>query len=193
MYIRQAKQFLRNVDSAFDERRFGFGSLVDLMRACQREGLFRIERDRQGVMRLFPGNVMQIVDEPLDDRTPDEQDDERVAAEATSEPEPDYAPADANAVEESGWRAAPADTDVVDGSVVQEIESSPVIDVDQDDAQPAASEDQAPAAARTRGRTRRRSSGESRSRKSAEGGSTSAPRARKTASRSRTTRTKTPA
>ena len=59
MYIRQVKQFLRNVDATFDERKFGFASLVDLLRACQREGLFRIERDRQGVMRFFPGNVMQ--------------------------------------------------------------------------------------------------------------------------------------
>ena len=59
MYIRQAKQFLRNVDATFDERKYGFASLVDLLRACQREGLFRIERDRQGVMRLFPGNIMQ--------------------------------------------------------------------------------------------------------------------------------------
>ena len=63
MYIRQAKQFLRNVDSSFDERKFGFASLVDLLRACQREGLFRMERDRQGVIRLFPGNVMQHVEE----------------------------------------------------------------------------------------------------------------------------------
>jgi uncharacterized LabA/DUF88 family protein len=51
MYIRQAKQFLRNVDSSFDERKYGFASLTDLFRACQKEGLFRIERDRQGVMR----------------------------------------------------------------------------------------------------------------------------------------------
>src|SRR6185436_7100650 len=65
MYIRQAKQFLRNVDASFDERKFGFASLVDLMRACQRDGLFRIERDRQGVMRIFPGNVMQSVAEPV--------------------------------------------------------------------------------------------------------------------------------
>ena len=65
MYIRQAKQFLRNVDATFDERKFGFASLVDLMRACQRDGLFRIERDRQGVMRIFPGNVMQAVSEPV--------------------------------------------------------------------------------------------------------------------------------
>ena len=33
MYIRQAKQFLRNVDASFDERKFGFASLVDLLRA----------------------------------------------------------------------------------------------------------------------------------------------------------------
>ena len=57
MYIRQLKQFLRNVDATFDERKFGFASLGDLMRACQRDGLFRIERDRQGVMRIFPGNI----------------------------------------------------------------------------------------------------------------------------------------
>lgn len=65
MYVRQAKQFMRAVDPTFDERKFGFGSLQDLLRACQREGLFRIERDRQGVIRLFPGNVMQVpTDEP---------------------------------------------------------------------------------------------------------------------------------
>jgi hypothetical protein len=70
MYIRQAKQFLRNVDASFDERKFGFSSLVDLLRACQRDGLFRIERDRQGVMRLFPGNVMQVpVEEERDEDT----------------------------------------------------------------------------------------------------------------------------
>ena len=68
MYIRQAKQFLRNVDATFDERKFGFASLVDLLRACQRDGLFRIERDRQGVMRIFPGNVMQVRRRAGDDR-----------------------------------------------------------------------------------------------------------------------------
>ena len=59
MYIRQAKQFMRNVGPSFDERKFGFGSLVDLLRAAQREGLFRMERDRQGSVRLFPGPAMQ--------------------------------------------------------------------------------------------------------------------------------------
>src|SRR5690242_14253131 len=59
MYVRQVKQFLRGVDPTFDERRFGFATLNDLLRACQREGLFRMERDRQGVMRFFSGNVMK--------------------------------------------------------------------------------------------------------------------------------------
>ena len=59
MYIRQLKQFLRAVDPTFDERRFGFETLGDLMRACQRDGLLRIERDRQGGMRIFPGSIAQ--------------------------------------------------------------------------------------------------------------------------------------
>ncbi len=63
MYVRQAKQFMRNVDPQFDERKFGFASIVDLLRAAGREGLFRVERDRQGVIRLFQGNVMQPVAE----------------------------------------------------------------------------------------------------------------------------------
>jgi uncharacterized LabA/DUF88 family protein len=57
MYVRQLKQFLRNVDASFDERKFGFETLGDLMRACQRDGLLRIERDRQGGMRIFPGTI----------------------------------------------------------------------------------------------------------------------------------------
>ena len=55
MYVRQIRQYLRNADEAFDERKLGFGGIVDFLRACQREGLLRLERDRQGVMRVFPG------------------------------------------------------------------------------------------------------------------------------------------
>jgi uncharacterized LabA/DUF88 family protein len=106
MYIRQAKQFLRNVDSTFDERKFGFTSLVDLLRACQREGVFRIERDRQGVMRLFPGNVMQV---PVDDAR------DEIREEAREEP----AAAEPATPE---WTLAPAaETEVVEADVVQQI------------------------------------------------------------------------
>jgi hypothetical protein len=55
MYIRQIRQFLRNADESFDERKLGFTGIVEFLRACQREGLLRLERDRQGVMRVFAG------------------------------------------------------------------------------------------------------------------------------------------
>ena len=59
MYVRQVKQFLRAIDEGFDERKYGFNSIVDFLRACQREGLLRLERDRQGVLRVFPGGSLK--------------------------------------------------------------------------------------------------------------------------------------
>jgi uncharacterized LabA/DUF88 family protein len=59
MYIRNVKQLLRAADNSFDERRFAFGGLMDLLRACQREGLIRMERDRRGGLRVFPGGALQ--------------------------------------------------------------------------------------------------------------------------------------
>jgi uncharacterized LabA/DUF88 family protein len=53
MYLRQMKQFLRTARPDFDERRYG--SLQDLLRACQKDGLVRLERDRQGGLRAFAG------------------------------------------------------------------------------------------------------------------------------------------
>ena len=146
MYIRQAKQFLRNVDASFDERKYGFASLVDLMRACQRDGLFRVERDRQGVMRLFPGNVMQA-----------------------SEGEPETS---GNVVEPAPAMETPAEwpspaaeasgeADVVDGDVVQEI-NAPEGVVDVEAAPPAADpQPEGRPARQTRGRGRRAKSPQS--------------------------------
>ena len=53
MYPRQFKQFLRAAVPSFDERRYG--SIAELMRACQKEGLLKLERDRQGGLRVFAG------------------------------------------------------------------------------------------------------------------------------------------
>jgi uncharacterized LabA/DUF88 family protein len=53
MYLRNAKQILRA--GGFDERRYGFSGLIELLRACQREGAVRLERDRRGGLRLFQG------------------------------------------------------------------------------------------------------------------------------------------
>jgi uncharacterized LabA/DUF88 family protein len=55
MYLRNVKQLMRQVSPDFDERAYGFGNLVDLLRAAGREGLVRVDRDRQGVIRVFQG------------------------------------------------------------------------------------------------------------------------------------------
>ncbi len=69
LYVRQAKQHLRTAVAGFDERKYGFASVVDLLRAAGKEGVLRIERDRQGAIRLFPGSNLapkpaMPVDEP---------------------------------------------------------------------------------------------------------------------------------
>jgi len=55
MYVRQFKQFMKAFDESFDERRYGFTGIVDALRFGQREGLFRLDRDRQGGVRVHPG------------------------------------------------------------------------------------------------------------------------------------------
>jgi hypothetical protein len=59
MYVRQIRQFLRSADPNFDERKLGFATIMEFLRLCQREGLFRLERDRRGQIRVFPGPVLQ--------------------------------------------------------------------------------------------------------------------------------------
>ncbi|MGE3513297.1 MAG: NYN domain-containing protein [Vicinamibacterales bacterium] len=57
MYLRNVKQILRA--GGFDERRYGFGGLIELLRACQRDGLVRMERDRRGGLRVFQGPALR--------------------------------------------------------------------------------------------------------------------------------------
>jgi uncharacterized LabA/DUF88 family protein len=70
MYLRSFKHFLRSVDPTFDERRFGFNSIHDLARQVQREGLIRIERNRQGILRIYPGEQFP---QTLQERLPVEE------------------------------------------------------------------------------------------------------------------------
>jgi uncharacterized LabA/DUF88 family protein len=56
MYLRNVKQIFKQATPVFDERAYGYGSLVDLLRAAQKEGLVRLDRDRQGVVRVFRGS-----------------------------------------------------------------------------------------------------------------------------------------
>jgi uncharacterized LabA/DUF88 family protein len=59
MYLRNVKQILRQADGGFDERRYGFVGLLDLLKALQRESFVRIERDRRGGLRVFQGQALQ--------------------------------------------------------------------------------------------------------------------------------------
>jgi hypothetical protein len=56
MYLRNVKQILRA--GGFDERGYGFSGLMDLLRACQREGTVRLERDRRGGLRVLQGPAL---------------------------------------------------------------------------------------------------------------------------------------
>jgi uncharacterized LabA/DUF88 family protein len=184
MYVRQAKQFMRAIDPQFDERKYGFGTLQDLLRACQRDGLFRIERDRQGVIRLFPGNIMQP-STGVDDEEEDLQ--------SETQPQPGggtgegwaHQAAPAMEAEAVGANASDADeelreearrAEIVDGDVVQELDVQQVIDGEE--APPAVEEPR-----RGRG-SRKRAAGQARAPKK-EG---AAPRARKTPARPRAPR-----
>jgi OST-HTH/LOTUS domain len=76
MYIRNVKQLLRQTEPGFDERRYGFANLVDLLRAAQREGIVRLERDRQGALRVFQGpqwasasGPIEVAPEPIEATT----------------------------------------------------------------------------------------------------------------------------
>jgi hypothetical protein len=82
MYVRQAKQFLKTRIEGFDERKYGFASAVDLLRAAAKEGVLKLERDRHGAFRVFAGAKMVTAAMPVDvDETPLEVAGEVVAEE----------------------------------------------------------------------------------------------------------------
>ncbi len=54
LYLRQVRQAMRSADKNFDERRYGQRGVLDLLHQAQREGFLRLQRDRKGVLRVFP-------------------------------------------------------------------------------------------------------------------------------------------
>src|SRR5579862_7457864 len=64
MYLRNVKQFIKNATPTFDEHRYGFHSFLEAVRHAQRAGLLRLERNRQGILRVFPGNVLSQPQRP---------------------------------------------------------------------------------------------------------------------------------
>jgi hypothetical protein len=171
MYIRQLKQYLRAIDPTFDERKFGFETLGDLMRACQREGLLRIERDRQGGMRIFPGNLTQPSPEAtIVPPMPDEQ--------------PSVEAAESGEAVSDAWvppMEVAQEQEVVEGAVLQELEVPPVVDAEEASAEK-------PTRRRSRAAKAPRSAGEGRAARKS--GESATARPRRSASRPRAGRSR---
>jgi uncharacterized LabA/DUF88 family protein len=183
MYIRQLKQFLRGVDPAFDERKFGFETLGDLMRACQRDGLLRVERDRQGGMRIFPGTIGAPATESV--ATQQEDQGEMVDVGETSAPiesSPDPWTPSLDTMPSSG-----SASEVVDGDVLQELDVPSVVDAEEAPVEAKTAEKPAP---RRRARAPRaaRATAERAPRAKAADGATASPRTRKPAAKPRARR-----
>jgi uncharacterized LabA/DUF88 family protein len=53
LYLRHIRHGLKAVDKDFDERRAGFQGLTDFLYRAQREGWLSLQRDRNGVLRMF--------------------------------------------------------------------------------------------------------------------------------------------
>src|SRR5438132_146820 len=103
MYLRNVKQFIKNSSPAFDEHRYGFHSFLDAVRHAQRAGLLRLERNRQGILRVFPGALlsqlqrapMPPVEEPAGvDQAAVPYDVEEQVLAVEAEPQPTLAPSE---------------------------------------------------------------------------------------------------
>ena len=115
MYLRNVKQLMKSAEPSFDEREYGFSSLLDVVRQCQRAGVFRLERNRQGVLRIFqgdeltkPADVSPSSEAPAD--SPKEPEPETPTV--TPAPEVEVAKASVPADQDSGGaEATPEDAD----------------------------------------------------------------------------------
>jgi len=57
LYLRSFKQFLKSLVPVFDEHQYGITSTYDLVRQAQKDGLLHVERNRQGILRIYPGEL----------------------------------------------------------------------------------------------------------------------------------------
>jgi len=58
MYLRNVKQFIKNAAPTFDERKYGFASFLEAVRAAQKANVLKLERNRQGILRVYPGSLI---------------------------------------------------------------------------------------------------------------------------------------
>jgi hypothetical protein len=116
MYVRQLKQFIRGVDTAFDERKWGYSTIMEFLRACQREGLFRLERDRRGQIRVFPGAALQTTPGVAPVAVPSEEPRETYDAEAVEPFDTAASPLDAEPFDSANVRLEPEPEPIADAS-----------------------------------------------------------------------------
>jgi uncharacterized protein (TIGR00288 family) len=122
MYVRQAKQYLKTRIDGFDERKYGFASVVDLLRAAAKEGVLKLERDRHGAFRVFAGARLTAPAMPVEidvDETAVDVAGEVIGEEpasVTAEPIEERPIVEAEAVETAGPVAVDVETEPVAGS-----------------------------------------------------------------------------
>jgi uncharacterized LabA/DUF88 family protein len=132
MYLRNVKQFIKNASPTFDEQRYGFHSFLEAVRSAQRAGLFRLERNRQGILRVFPGNQMpqmhrsggsRVAEPPSVEQPvkPYDVEDDITLQRVEPEPEPVFAPAPEDTVVEA--QPEPEQPVVETASVAEEVQA----------------------------------------------------------------------
>jgi uncharacterized LabA/DUF88 family protein len=91
MYLRTFKQFLRSLQPPFEERQHGFSSTYELARQAHRDGLLRVERNRQGILRIFPGERFPraVQDQPAEEPTRTEEPGTPLLEQLTLDKEPE--------------------------------------------------------------------------------------------------------
>ncbi|MGH9360117.1 MAG: NYN domain-containing protein [Candidatus Acidiferrales bacterium] len=52
LYLRQVRQRMRSIEPSFDERRYGYRGVLDLLHHGQREGWLKLARDHRGIWRI---------------------------------------------------------------------------------------------------------------------------------------------
>jgi len=127
MYARQFKHFMKTFDESFDEHRYGFAGILDALRFGQREGLFRLDRGRQGGVRVHPGaQYLQLTQSA------------EGAPAAGERPQDGLLPVDAEAVAVQDARLAPEHPPTAPEPLPVEAEGTPA-PRDAEDASPASS------------------------------------------------------
>jgi uncharacterized LabA/DUF88 family protein len=128
MYLRNVKQFIKNTLPNFDEHRYGFHSFLEAVRSGQRAGLFRLERNRQGILRVYPGNQISQMQRPGGGRAEEPSMPSSVIYDVENDPTLQHLhtpPAPVSEVEEAEQPEASAETEQTLVEVEMEAEAAP--------------------------------------------------------------------